>query len=1255
LIHRPRHFSIRATAALLATLLIGAASSLAAAQQLPPDDTADSAPAEGPSPGPETQPAEQPAVPANGELTQEALRARIEVYGPSENWDQTTRTIITRLNEAIALLDREAELAAQAAEVRREGEAAPATVERLRKELEADPEPAQPDVAPDAALPQLEQGLTQARADFESLQRAARELDSETERRRQRRSEIPDQIASLRQQLEAVNDALDDARVAERAREADGTLERLTAEQRAIRAQIAALEAETASYAAREDLLPLRQQRAQRRVNRAKALVERWQALVDAARQAQARRAAEEARQLAIQAAQAHPVLEQEAQELTELAASATRDGSLNDQVQQTRQAADADSAALQRLRKQFNAVDQRLETLGLNRATGLLLRRQFDELTDPAELRREREETRRTLERTQFDLIERREQLAALGDVDAAVDALMERVRESDVPLDNPDATRTVAEELIRQRSTQLSQLVSTLEAYDKELTRRLATLEERAGALVEFRTYIEERILWVRSVSGRFPPAQRWADTARAVASPSAWREIVTATGRAAASQWPLAALLTLLTAAVVALGHASRRRLARLADLVKSYKTDSFNHTLAALAFTFLAALPASAIFWWVGWALSMPAQQTDLGLALGEAMRAAGWFLLPLLFLQRTLSARGLATPHFRWNATKVRRVRSELRWFLPLVTPVAVVVAAAEYLNDEAVAGTIGRAGFTVGSVLLALVAWRTLSAIFNSEARNKPNADEDPAASGWVTLVKGLARLLVPLVPLTLVVLCWLGFYYTSFRLASRLEATFVLVILVVVTNALLMRWLFLARRRVAVEEAKRRREQAMADARGEKAADHTDKPTESTIAPIDENKLDLPAISAQTSSLFRTLIGLGVVVGLFVVWADVLPALRMLERVEIFPELRVAEEAERAPFKYLEQAATGGPGLLANETAATPVSASTPAASDSTSNGATLNAIPGMSAMPGGGGTATTGDASAMTGGVAEDAVTVADILFAVALTIATIVLFRSLPALVDIVVLSRLPLDSGARYALSTVVRYVIAIIGVSLIFAALGLAWNKIQWLAAALTFGLAFGLQEIFANFISGLIILAERPIRLGDTVTVSDISGKVTRIRMRATTITDWDRKELIIPNKDFITNNVINWTLSDPILRVIVPVGVSYDSDVRSVEQVLLQVASRHEAVLQDPRPRALFLGFGDSTLNFELRVFIPNIEEFLRVKHDLHMQITEACRNADIEIAYPQRDLHVRSIGPLEHAMRDGRAAHEQDPITSG
>jgi potassium efflux system protein len=231
------------------------------------------------------------------------------------------------------------------------------------------------------------------------------------------------------------------------------------------------------------------------------------------------------------------------------------------------------------------------------------------------------------------------------------------------------------------------------------------------------------------------------------------------------------------------------------------------------------------------------------------------------------------------------------------------------------------------------------------------------------------------------------------------------------------------------------------------------------------------------------------------------------------------------------------------------------------------------------------------------------------------------------------EITVLQRMTLQPGSRYAINTLVRYVVIMIGTIAVLNIIGWDWSRIQWLVAALSVGLGFGLQEIVANFVSGLVILFERPVRVGDTVTVGQLTGKVSRVRIRATTITDWDRKEIIVPNKAFITEQVINWTLSDPITRIVIPVGISYSSDVNLAHRIMEDTLRSLPLVLDEPEPRVYFVGLGDSSLDFKLHVYSRELEDRMPLTDAVHKAILAALRKHGIEIPFPQRDLHVRSV----------------------
>ncbi len=277
---------------------------------------------------------------------------------------------------------------------------------------------------------------------------------------------------------------------------------------------------------------------------------------------------------------------------------------------------------------------------------------------------------------------------------------------------------------------------------------------------------------------------------------------------------------------------------------------------------------------------------------------------------------------------------------------------------------------------------------------------------------------------------------------------------------------------------------------------------------------------------------------------------------------------------------------------------------------------------------------------------------ITLADLGLALLYTIGIGILAKRLPALLEIILLRRFDVSAGSRYAVVTLANYAIIVIGVLLVVNTIGAQWSQLQWLVAALGVGIGFGLQEIVANFISGLIILFERPIRVGDMVTVGDTDGLVTKIRIRATTIRNFDRKELLVPNKEFITGRLLNWSLSDQVTRLVVVVGVAYGSDVDKAHALMQEAAEENEQVLDDPNPVVSFEGFGDNSLTLLLRVFIDDLDNRIQITTALHKAINRKFTEAGITIAFPQRDLHLDTNGPLRVSIEESR---RDEPIDRG
>jgi len=227
----------------------------------------------------------------------------------------------------------------------------------------------------------------------------------------------------------------------------------------------------------------------------------------------------------------------------------------------------------------------------------------------------------------------------------------------------------------------------------------------------------------------------------------------------------------------------------------------------------------------------------------------------------------------------------------------------------------------------------------------------------------------------------------------------------------------------------------------------------------------------------------------------------------------------------------------------------------------------------------------------------------------------------------------LAKSNLDIGIRTTIGTMFRYLILVIGLMIIFQSAGIDLSTVTVLAGALGVGIGFGLQNITNNFISGLIILFERPIKVGDRIEVGEITGDVVNISMRATTVVTNDNISVIVPNSDFISSRVINWSHNDRNVRFSVAVGVSYNEDPEKIKDILLAVADDNSAVLKNPEPDVVFIEFGDSSLNFNLRVWTTELIQKPHIlRSQLYFEIFKRFRKEGIEIPFPQRDLHIKN-----------------------
>ncbi|HUU82410.1 MAG TPA: mechanosensitive ion channel domain-containing protein [Phycisphaerae bacterium] len=1105
---------------------------------------------------PATMPAEPKVGPAD--LTVETVQQRLQQAQEAPELEDTVKVRVGELyQQALADLRNAEEWAGKTAEFDKLREEAPGRLEEIRAELAQPLLEAKPEIPPDASLAQLEQLLAQAEAELKATRERATGLDEERARRADRRVKLPEATATAKQKLA---DRIKDLSTAPPPSEAkEITLARQTslqARKQALEKEIASYEKEITSYDARGELLTARRDQAARDIARRDLLVKAWQETVNERRRLEVEAAATAARRAHKEAAQKHPAVARLAEENAGLAKERVE---LAGKIEQVAQEQERIAKTRDQVTAYFKEVTSKVEAAGLTGPMGVLLRQKRETLPDVRRHQRSIAARRSEIPRVQVDLIEYDDQRDALTDVDPLLSEVLAEV--------GPDAAErdeieSAGRELLQARRGILDGLIGDYNTYfakvvDLDAEERRLIVE--VGRLAD---YIDQRVLWIRSTTPpRLSDGPLTWSAVRWLLSPQDWAATTGALWSATRASPGATAVALPLFLALLLGRRRLRTRLRTIGREASRSQAQAFSLTVRALVLTLLIAVLWPSVFWFIGWRLAGAFDAPDFAKAVAAGLLAVAVVYVTVSLIRQVCRREGLAEAHFEWPAASLRAIRRCAWWLLIVGLPLVFVVSAVEWTGENESQNSLGRFAFILGQVLLAVLAqrlFRRSGGIFRGGVAATQPGRLHRLRALWYPLGVGL--------PLLLAVLATAGYYYTALQLADRLLDSVWLILGLALLNALALRWLLVSRRKLAMEQLRQRRAAARDEARQE------GKPI-----PGDEGaepQLDLSIISTQTRKLLGSLGVIAVVVGLWFIWVDVLPALNILDTVELWSTTEKVTETTVDPQ-----------GVAVPRT----VEKSVP--------------------------------------------VTLANMAVALLTLVVASIAAKNVPGLLEIGLLQHLPLQAGERYAITTTARYLIIIVAVVMVASAIGVGWSNVQWLVAAMTVGLGFGLQEIFANFVSGLIILFERPVRIGDIVTVGKVTGKVSRIRTRATTIIDWDRKELVIPNKEFVTGQVVNWSLSDQVLRLVVKVGIAYGSDTRKAQQTLLDVAGRNRRVLSEPPPKALFQEFGSSSLDFELRVWVKDIEDWIIVRHELHQSIDDAFREAGIEIAFPQRDIHVRSV----------------------
>lgn len=1130
----------------------------------------------------------QPPTP-NTEInvTQEAIEARRKAAAELADLDDETKKKVDSLYaQALENLKAVADAKSKAAQFKAETESAPQRALEVKSKLEKlrNATPAETSLKD---LPELEAELAQRKAALAELKTRLAAAEAEPATRTSRQKEVlalqstaTQRRDELQKQIEAQPPANEPMALTD-ARRTELVTRRLVLDEESplLQSEAARNGAENAAGVL-QLAIDLHTQEV--------AFTEKELRLLDQAINAKNKEAADEAeRQARAEAIAAQPLLRPIAEKNQELAGIAN---DLLTPLETTRQELEKTKTRLEEVEKLFTDLQLKVSNIGLTGPIGALLRRERSKLPDLYRRRLRVAERRIVMEDEQFKQFQHDDNRRKLSNRDAAViNLLSEATGVGELPEAERQKLAAAARDVLDRQAEYLDQLVPRYKEYLETLYALDLTEQELIRRTEEIEDYIDERVLWIRSNdpvhrSLRVEPADLL------LISHEQWGAVIERLVKDAGEFLLLFGLSVLLSALLIVLRPRLRRELVATGTVARKGTCSAILPTLRAAWLTALLSMLWPAIALLVGYRLTSISGVSVFGRAVGQGLQSMAVVGLSLEFLRNVCRPRGLADDHFDWPDSSIGVFRRTVPQLLLLAVPIAFLTTTLYHCDEDHGADLPERVCFIVGTVVLSLFLRRIL--------RPESGVLREYLASnrgGWLDRLTPLWYWGGVCSPLVLGGLAAIGFYYTAYQLAWRLFATILFLVIVQLIRAFLQRLLIVQQRRIRIDQLRQKREEA-ARAAEEQSDDAPAAGTPLSSVPLDELRADVEASTEQSRRLLATALFLASLVGAWTIWVDVLPALRFLDRWPLWTAtVKVTETDDGVRPEGLTPAGT-------------------PSGS---SEAAPADLLPREKLQP----------------------VTIIHLSVAILIAVLTIAAGRNVPGLMELWVLQKLPLDQSVRYAIRALTSYAIVLIGVIFSFRAVYVGWSQVQWLATALTFGLAFGLQEIFANFVAGLILLFERPIRVGDVVTVDDVSGVVSRIRIRATTITNWDRKEYVIPNKEFITGRMLNWTLSDKVNRIVINVGIAYGSDTEQARSLLLQICHEHPLLLDDPPPVVTFEGFGDNTLNLVVRTYLPDLDNRLGTIHELHTRINDEFNREGIEIAFPQRDLHIRSID--ENAAR--------------
>ena len=599
----------------------------------------------------------------------------------------------------------------------------------------------------------------------------------------------------------------------------------------------------------------------------------------------------------------------------------------------------------------------------------------------------------------------------------------------------------------------------------------------------------------------------------------------------------------ILFVIGGVILKFKNAIKQRLAVINGEINTLRSDSQWHTPLALFYT--AFLSLSGTLWFLAacqllgfFFVKNPQEFWEWSLS----MAGYWWFFS---FILATLRPNGIVVRHFGFSQESAANIQDVTKRIIVSVVLLLNTSIFSNVMDSGLANDVLGEINTIVALIFcIAIIAPRFIRTEKSFNLNDTDQRDKK---------IFKLVRILLQLVPIILIVLIAVGYYYTALNLITHLINTYIAWVVWSLIRYTIYRGITVASRRLAYRRLQEKRQQKQQDNPEASKSDEV-------VINEQEEGLALNDVRNQLLRFADLFIWTALFAILYYVWSDLVTVVSYLRDITLWQQTSTTEA------------------------------------------------------------------------GVVTETISLFNLIVALIIVVITYILVRNIPGILEVLIFSRVKLSQGTPYTITTLLTYIFVAVGGAWAFSTLGMSWSKLQWLFAALSVGLGFGMQEIFANFVSGIILLFERPIRVGDTVTINGVTGTVAKIRIRAITMIDPDRKEVIVPNKSFVTGQVINWALSNTVTRLVVSVGVAYGSDLDLVKRLLLQAAHEQPSVLKDPEPRALFLTFGASTLDHELRVYVGQVSERNDTLDALNRRVNELFAENNIDIAFNQLDIFIKN-----------------------